>query len=93
MKKPSKKKMIKPAPAHEAEWIRADRLLKPYSSVIQRRLSKIKTMEQRLTGCRMALADFASGHMYFGLHREGDTWIFREWAPNATAVFSRRRLQ
>jgi len=35
----------------------------------------------------MTLPDFASGHTYFGLHREGDLWIFREWAPNATAVF------
>ena len=35
----------------------------------------------------MTLADFASGHEYFGLHRHPDEWILREWAPNAGAVF------
>ena len=38
------------------------------------------------------LADFAAGHEYFGLHQQGslhqqgDAWILREWAPNATAI-------
>ena len=82
-----KKKTVNKARTSEPELIRTDRLLKPYSSVIRRRLNKIQSMEQRLTGGRMTLADFASGHMYFGLHREGDYWIFREWAPNATAIF------
>jgi 1,4-alpha-glucan branching enzyme len=35
----------------------------------------------------MSLSDFASGHEFFGLHRTGPGWVFREWAPNATAVF------
>ncbi len=34
----------------------------------------------------MTLSDFAGGHEYFGLHRKNDGWVFREWAPNATAV-------
>lgn len=33
------------------------------------------------------LSDFALGHHYYGLHRSKDGWIFREWAPNATAIF------
>ncbi len=33
------------------------------------------------------LSDFAIGHHYFGLHRDGNSWVMREWAPNATAVF------
>lgn len=73
--------------AAEPELIRMDRLLKPYASVIERRLRKRETMEQRLTAGRMTIADFASGHMYYGLHQDGDAWIFREWAPNATAIF------
>ena len=36
--------------------------------------------------CR-ALSDFASGHEYFGLHRQERQWIFREWAPNADAIY------
>jgi len=86
-KKQLKKKTVRAANASEPELIRTDRLLKPYSSVIQRRLCKLQTMEQRLTGGCMTLADFASGHTYFGLHQEGDSWIFREWAPNATSIF------
>ncbi|OPY11257.1 MAG: 1,4-alpha-glucan branching enzyme GlgB [Syntrophus sp. PtaB.Bin001] len=34
----------------------------------------------------MELADFASGHEYFGLHRKDNEWVFREWAPNATTI-------
>jgi 1,4-alpha-glucan branching enzyme len=80
-------KTIEAMDLSETEWIRADCLLKPFSPIIQRRQSKIMTMEQRLTGCRTTIADFASGYMYFGLHRNGADWIFREWAPNATSIY------
>ena len=34
-----------------------------------------------------SLSDFANSHKYFGLHRNTDgTWVFREWAPNATGI-------
>lgn len=64
-----------------------DPLLRPYESVIQRRLIKIDETENRLTDGRISIADFASGHEYFGLHFSGDEWIFREWAPNAEVVY------
>ena len=35
----------------------------------------------------MSLTEFASGHEYFGLHFHRDEWVFREWAPNATAIY------
>jgi len=35
----------------------------------------------------MTLADFASGHEYFGLHHRNNQWVFREWAPNADKIF------
>ncbi|MEE4605817.1 MAG: alpha-amylase family glycosyl hydrolase, partial [Desulfobacteraceae bacterium] len=35
----------------------------------------------------MTLADFASGHEYFGLHHRNNQWVFREWAPNAENIF------
>jgi 1,4-alpha-glucan branching enzyme len=63
-----------------------DPYLYPYLSIIQRRLEKVRSMEQRLTEGRVELADFASGHEYFGLHRKDNEWVFREWAPNATAI-------
>jgi len=64
-----------------------DPLLKPYSAILRRRLEKIDAAEKKLTRGEMVLADFASGHEYFGLHRHQNEWIFREWAPNASAVF------
>ena len=64
-----------------------DPFLKPYEAVLDRRIKKIKHMEKRFTQGRMTLQDFASGHEYFGLHYKNNQWIFREWAPNATAIF------
>jgi 1,4-alpha-glucan branching enzyme len=64
-----------------------DSWLTPYENIIRRRLQKIVATEQRLTQGRTRLADFASGHEYFGLHFEDRRWVFREWAPNATAIF------
>src|SRR5210317_1835378 len=64
-----------------------DPYLKPYQKVIHRRLSKIIEAENRLTGGKMTLADFASGHEYFGLHFQNNQWVLREWAPNAEKIF------
>ncbi len=64
-----------------------DPYLKPYEKAIQRRLSKITETETLLTGGKMTLADFASGHEYFGLHFRNKQWVFREWAPNADQNF------
>jgi 1,4-alpha-glucan branching enzyme len=67
--------------------IAADPYLKPYSDHIRRRIQMADDIQMRLTGNKMDLADFASGHEYFGMHFVGDHWIFREWAPNATAIY------
>lgn len=84
---PFRKRKDKGGQTEELMLHSADPYLKPFTSSIRRRYMKIKAMEQRLTGGRMSLADFASGHEYFGLHRDGDEWVFREWAPNATDIF------
>jgi 1,4-alpha-glucan branching enzyme len=67
--------------------IKSDPYLAPYKDIIGRRLLKIDETRQRLTQQYESLADFASGHEYFGLHFKDDQWVFREWAPNATAIF------
>jgi len=64
-----------------------DPYLKPYQKTIHRRLSKISETEKRLTQGKITLAEFASGHEYFGLHFQNNQWIFREWAPNAAKMF------
>ena len=89
----SSRNMASPhAKLHPAEYLTArciekDPLLKPYRSIIARRLRKIRDMEAQLTQNTMSLMDFASGHEYFGLHFTGGRWVFREWAPNAEAIF------
>jgi 1,4-alpha-glucan branching enzyme len=67
--------------------LESDPYLNPYANIIRRRLSKIAAMKTRLTGGKMTLPDFASGHEYFGLHLKNNEWVFREWAPNADRVF------
>jgi 1,4-alpha-glucan branching enzyme len=64
-----------------------DPYLTPYEKVIRRRFNKIAETESMLTGDKISLADFASGHEYFGLHYSRNKWIFREWAPNADAIY------
>jgi 1,4-alpha-glucan branching enzyme len=67
--------------------LESDPYLNPHELVIRRRLSKIAATKMHLTGGKMTLSDFASGHEYFGLHFKGNQWIFREWAPNAEQIF------
>ncbi|NNG00121.1 MAG: 1,4-alpha-glucan-branching enzyme [Desulfobacteraceae bacterium] len=66
--------------------LETDPYLTPYRQAITRRLERIDEVEQRLTGGKMSLVDFASGHLYFGLHRDAGEWVFREWAPNAVGM-------
>jgi 1,4-alpha-glucan branching enzyme len=67
--------------------LKRDPYLTPFSDQIRRRLQRIEETKQRLTQGKMSLAGFASGHEYFGLHFQRNEWVFREWAPNATAIF------
>ncbi|MDX9818471.1 MAG: alpha amylase C-terminal domain-containing protein [Desulfococcus multivorans] len=65
----------------------ADPLLTPYRDVIRRRIVRTDEMELRLTSGKITLADFASGHEYFGMHFKDGRWVFREWAPNAREIY------
>jgi 1,4-alpha-glucan branching enzyme len=67
--------------------IDADPYLKAHRPALIRRLGHIQRMRERVTEGRVGLLDLASGHEYFGLHRTTGGWTFREWAPNATAVY------
>jgi len=63
-----------------------DPYLEPYLDRIRARQDRTEAMEKRLTGGKISLSDFSSGHEYFGLHRREDGWFFAEWAPNAQRV-------
>ena len=66
--------------------IKSDPWLKPYKEAIKGRYQYAYETEKKLIGSG-TLSDFACGHLYFGLHKTEDGWCFREWAPNATAIF------
>ncbi|MDR1526724.1 MAG: alpha amylase C-terminal domain-containing protein [Dysgonamonadaceae bacterium] len=68
--------------------IKNDSWLEPYRSAIEGRYNYFVQKEKELTqDGKISLSDFASGHLYFGLHRNATGWVFREWAPNATAIY------
>ena len=73
---------------HKLGILRTDAWLEPYAdAIIGRHEDAIKKEKELLAGGTKSLVDFANAHKYFGLHKESDgKWIFREWAPNATAV-------
>ena len=66
--------------------IKNDPWLEPYADAINGRHQHAIEKEKELTG-KKTLSDFATGHLYYGLHRTDKGWVFREWAPNATAIY------
>ena len=65
-----------------------DLWLEPYRESIEKRHLYARQKEKELTqNGALSLSDFATGYMYFGLHRHNQGWVFREWAPNATAIY------
>ena len=68
--------------------IKNDPWLEPFSRKIEDRNNRFLKKEKELTqNGKITLSDFATGYLYFGLHKTPDGWIFREWAPNATEIF------
>jgi 1,4-alpha-glucan branching enzyme len=66
--------------------IQDDMWLQPFADVIISRTEAARKKEKELTGDR-SLYDFASGYLYFGLHKTDNGWVMREWAPNATQIY------
>jgi 1,4-alpha-glucan branching enzyme len=67
--------------------LQTDPYLSDFRSSVERRLEKIFTTRRRLVSDNESLADFAAGHEFFGLHFRDNQWVFREWAPNAEAIY------
>ena len=72
---------------HKLTRLADDSCLAPYLDTIRKRSDEVLGVERQLTGGGGDLAGFARGHEHFGMHRDGDRWIFREWAPGADAIF------
>ena len=72
--------------------VERDPYLQPYADALQGRYDYALRKEQELLNganpkSPTALADWASGYLYFGLHKTAEGWVLREWAPNATAIY------
>ena len=67
-------------------FVQNDPWLKPFAKQIAQRAVRLSRKEKELTQGK-SLSDFATGYLYFGLHRTPTGWVFREWAPNATAIY------
>ncbi len=63
-----------------------DPWLEPYRGAIDARHKHILSDLEKLSrGGR--LTDAVNNHLYYPLHKEGETWVIREWAPNATRIY------
>ena len=69
------------------EIIRIDPWLEPYAGDIQLRMDRFKEKRQQIAPDEETLAGFANGHLFFGFHRTGNGWVFREWLPGADEVY------
>lgn len=69
------------------QLVKNDAWLKPYEKTITARLNSCRQKELELCGPDETLVSFANGHLFFGLHKLPDGWVFREWAPNATEIY------
>ena len=82
-----KGKAVKAAPKHIG-LVQKDPYLEPFEEAIKGRHEHEQWKKSQLTnGGKRSLADFASGHDYYGLHKMKRGWVFREWAPNATDIY------
>ncbi|MEI6211381.1 MAG: alpha amylase C-terminal domain-containing protein [bacterium] len=63
-----------------------DLYLAPYLNTIGRRAHAAETLTRRLAQGPGSLSEFACAHEYYGLHLRNGSWIFREFAPNATGI-------
>jgi len=65
-----------------------DSWLEPFEDAIRGRHDHALWKIGQLTrNGKKSLTEFASGHLYYGLHKTDKGWVFREWAPNATDIF------
>lgn len=67
--------------------IKNDAWLEPYQDAIEGRYKYYMRREAEITKDAGSLSDFATGYLYFGLHKIAKKWVLREWAPNATAIY------
>lgn len=64
-----------------------DAWLEPFAEKIDSRHERIMSLRQKLLGGRRKLSRAVNNHLFYGLHKESDSWVIREWAPNAIRIY------
>ncbi len=73
--------MTKPVIVQEDPW------LEPYSEIIRLRYEAALKRKEDFIKSSESLKNFASGFLYYGLHKNENGWVLREWAPNAIDIY------
>ena len=64
--------------------VKIDKGLAPFEADLRLRMNNYERKKKELLKLAPTLSDFANGHLYYGLHKTADGWVFREWAPAAS---------
>jgi len=68
-------------------WI-DDPWLEPWNKKIRERYEKVIVRMLEIAGYGKTLSSAVNSHLYYGVHTDGKgNRFFREWAPNATAIY------
>ena len=65
---------------------KSDPWLEPWKAKIEARHTRILEWKKKLAGDGK-LSKAVNNHLYYGLHKDKEGWVFREWAPNATKIY------
>ncbi len=75
------------AESKELKILEIDPYLMPFKEDLDLRVKLYKQKRKELLKDIKNIADFANGYKYFGFHKTGDSWVYREWAPAAEKIF------
>ena len=64
-----------------------DPYLEPHKKEIWNRHEKTELKRLEISGYNKSISSAVNGHLYYGVHKTGNCTTFREWAPNATALY------
>ena len=64
-----------------------DGYLKPFEKDIDLRTKLYLEKRKELLGDFSSLSEIANGYKYFGFHKTGGGWVYREWAPAASRMY------
>ncbi len=72
--------------ARTLKILEIDPYLASNEEALNDRVKRFRAKKRELLKKGQTLSDFASGHLYYGFHKVKGGWVYREWAPGATAL-------